>query len=289
MARRGAYFDLWRQDGVEAAPEVAERPRARPARRRGASNATPGPAKFLIINAEDFGYGHGVNRGIIELVDRVVVTSAGLMVNTPGTAEAVRLAAERPGLALGLHVNFTNEAVPLFDFDDPEVCRRELRRQFDRFRELTGRLPTHLNSHQHVHRRPACRYSFLELADEHGLPLRDRPPVVYKGGFYSQWVYKVPDPSRVSFDALTDILANEMSHGVYELAVHPGYQDPAVQYVYDRDREWEIATLRDPRLSALLEKLGVRLVSYHQLDEVVAELRREQGLDLSSRLERLLE
>jgi ATP-binding cassette, subfamily B, bacterial len=281
MARRGAYFDLWRQDVVETA---RERPKARPGRRRGASGSAP-PLKFVIINAEDFGY----NRGIIALVDRGIITSAGLMVNTPGTAEAVRLAAERPGLALGLHVNFTNEAERLVEFDDPEICRRELRRQFEHFRDLTGRTPTHIDSHQHVHRRPTCRPSFLALAEEHGVPLRDRPPVVYKGGFYSQWVYKVPDPSRVSFDALTDILTNEMSHGVYELAVHPGYQDPAVQYVYDRDREWEIATLRDPRLSALLEKLGVRLVSYHQLDEVVAELRREQGLDLSSRLERLLE
>jgi ABC-type multidrug transport system ATPase subunit/predicted glycoside hydrolase/deacetylase ChbG (UPF0249 family) len=288
LARRGTYFQLWHQPDLGAGAD-GNRQKARPARRRGASGPARKPAKFLIINADDFGYGHGVNRGIIELVDRGVVTSAGLMVNTPGTAEAVRLAAERPALALGLHVNFTNEATPLFDFDDPEICRRELRRQFDHFRDLTGRPPTHLDSHQHVHRRPACRYSFLELAEEHGLPLRDRPPVTFRGGFYSQWVYQVPDPSRVSFEALTQILSKELSEGISELAVHPGYHDPAADYVYHRDREWELETLGDPRLVSLLSELGVRLISYHQLGAVVAELQREQEVGLSSRLQRLLE
>ena len=79
--------------------------------------------KFLIINADDFGYGCGVNRAVARLHDQGVVTSAGLMVNTPGTVEAVALAATRPRLSLGLHVNFTNEAQRLVEFDDPAVCR----------------------------------------------------------------------------------------------------------------------------------------------------------------------
>ena len=290
VARRGRYFELWQQpvDGATGDEAVARR-KARPTDRHRAGSSAPRRMKFLIINAEDFGYGQGINRGIIELVDRGVITSAGLMVNTPGTVEAVRLAAERPTLALGLHVNFTNEGTPLFNFDDPEICRRELRRQFDRFRDLTGRLPTHIDSHQHVHRRPACRHSFRELAEEHGLPLRERPPVTYKGGFYGQWVYQVSDPSRVSFDALTEILSTELSYGVYELAVHPGYYDPAADYVYHRDREWELRTLGDARLAGLLEELDLRLVSYHELAAVVGELRRGRAPDRASPLERLLE
>jgi predicted glycoside hydrolase/deacetylase ChbG (UPF0249 family) len=228
--------------------------------------------KFLIINADDFGYGCGVNRAITELHDQGVVTSAGLMVNTPGTEEAVALASARPGLSLGLHVNFTNEAQRLVEFDDPEVCRRELRRQFDRFVALTGRPPTHLDSHQHVHRRPRCQPSFLELALEHDLPLRDRPPVTFKGGFYGQWEYGVSQPAKVSFEALTSIVSTELRRGIYELAVHPGYLDEAADYVYHRDREWERETLSDPRLPALLRDQEVELISYHQLKDAVAQL-----------------
>jgi len=228
--------------------------------------------RFLIINADDFGYGCGVNRAIVELHDQGVVTSAGLMVNTPATVEAVALAAARPRLSLGLHVNFTNEAQRLVEFDDPEVCRRELRRQFDHFVALTGRPPTHLDSHQHVHRRPRCQPSFLELALERGLPLRDRPPVTFKGGFYSQWEYGVSQPAKVSFEALTSIVSTELHRGIYELTVHPAYHDEAADYVYQRDREWERETLSDPRLPALLRDHGVELISYHQIEGAVARL-----------------
>ncbi|MGH7396846.1 MAG: carbohydrate deacetylase [Candidatus Rokuibacteriota bacterium] len=228
--------------------------------------------KFLIINADDFGYGSGVNRAIALLHDRGVVTSAGLMVNTPGTAEAVALAAGRSRLSLGLHVNFTNEAQRLVDFDDPAVCRRELRRQFDHFVALTGRPPTHLDSHQHVHRRESCHPSFLELAEEHGLPLRDRPPVTFKGGFYAQWEYGVSELAKVSFEALTSIVSTELTRGIYELAVHPGYHDANADYVYHEDRESEFETLSDPRLPGLLLDLGVQLISYHQLGRAVAQL-----------------
>ncbi len=226
--------------------------------------------KFLIINADDFGYGCGVNRAIAELHDQGVVTSASLMVNTPSTAEGVAMAAARPGLSVGLHVNFTNEAQRLVDFDDPAVCRRELRRQFDHFVALTGRPPTHLDSHQHVHRRPSCQPSFLELAAEHGLPLRDRAPVTFKGGFYGQWEYGISEREKVSFDALTGIVSTELRRGIYELAVHPGYLDAAADYVYHRDREWERETLADPRLPALLRDQAVELISYHELKRAVA-------------------
>lgn len=228
--------------------------------------------KFLIINADDFGYGGGVNRAIAQLHDRGVVTSAGLMVNTPSTAEAVALAAARPRLSLGLHVNFTNEAQRLVDFDDPEVCRRELRRQFDHFVALTGRPPTHLDSHQHVHRREDCEPTFLELAEEHGLPLRERPPVTFKGGFYGQWEYGVSEPAKVSFEALTRILSTEVTRGIYELAVHPGYHDADATWVYHEDRQRELETLSDPRVPGLLRDLGVQLISYHQLGRAVAQL-----------------
>jgi predicted glycoside hydrolase/deacetylase ChbG (UPF0249 family) len=228
--------------------------------------------KFLIVNADDFGYGHGVNRGIVDAIDRGVVTSAGLMVNTPGCAEAVRLAGERPRVSLGLHANFTNEAQRIVEFDDPAICRGELRRQFARFCDLVGRKPTHLDSHQHVHRRTQCLPSFLELAEEHAIPLRDQPPVVFKGGFYGQWEYGVSDPSKVSYEALAGILSRELTRGIYELAVHPGSFDPDAHYVYHHEREHELRALTDPRLRELLREQAIQLTSYHELTKAVEAL-----------------
>ena len=217
---------------------------------------------WVVFNADDFGYSRGINRGIVEAHERGVVTSTSMIVNAPASAEAARLAQTLPRLAVGLHVNFTNEAQRLVDLDDESACRRELHDQYRRFVDLNGRKPTHLDSHQHVHRHEMRGPLFEELAEAEGLPLRDRPPVVYKGGFYGQWEYGVFDPSKVSLDALQRILHEELSDGIYEFCVHPGYFDPAFEAVYHRDREWELATLTDPRLPAFLESEGIRLISF---------------------------
>jgi predicted glycoside hydrolase/deacetylase ChbG (UPF0249 family) len=221
--------------------------------------------RYVIFNADDFGYSRGINRGILEGHERGVVTSATLVVNGRATQEAAQIARERPALAVGLHVNFTDEAQRLIDLDDPDACRVELRRQYTLFRDLIGAKPTHIDSHQHVHRHPMRRRLFEELADEEQLPLRDRAPVTFKGGFYGQWVYGEFEPERVSFEALEGILRREIGDGVYEMSCHPGYYDPNLEAVYHREREHELRTLLDPRLRPLLDELGIALISYREL------------------------
>ncbi len=238
--------------------------------------------KLVIFNADDFGYSRGITRGIAEAHERGVVTSTSLMVNTPATDEAVARSRDLPGLSIGLHVNFTNEAERLVDFYNPEVARAELRRQFDRFCDLMGRPPTHLDSHQHVHRIRECHPAFEELAREHGLHLRDAAPVTYKGGFYGQWEYGVSDPTKVSVEALERILRNEIAAGIYEMCVHPGHVDPDFSSVYHEDRERELATLTDPRVRTILDEERIRLIGFDQLPGTAAgpSWARAAGLEL---------
>jgi predicted glycoside hydrolase/deacetylase ChbG (UPF0249 family) len=221
--------------------------------------------KLVIFNADDFGYSRGITRGIVEAHRKGVVTSTSLMVNTPATLEAVASARDLPDLSIGLHVNFTNEAERLVDFYEPRVARQELRRQFDRFVSLMGRLPTHLDSHQHVHRVRECQPSFEELAHEHDLHLRDALPVTYKGGFYGQWEYGVSDPTKVSIEALQRILRNEIAGGIYEMCVHPGHVDPDFTSIYHEDRERELATLIDPRVREILAEEDIQLIGFRDL------------------------
>lgn len=230
--------------------------------------------RVLIVNADDLGYSDGINRGIAEAFDRGVVTSTSLMVDAPRAAEAVALARARPGLSLGLHVNFTNEEERLVEFTDPVACRADLLRQVARFEALVGRPPSHLDSHQHVHRGPVPRPIFREVAERLGVHLRDEPPVIYKGGFYGQWVHGVSEPDKVGVEFLSRMLREEFEGGVYELCVHPGYFDAAASFVYHRDRELELATLTDPRIGALLRELGIRLTGWRELPGVLLELGR---------------
>jgi predicted glycoside hydrolase/deacetylase ChbG (UPF0249 family) len=227
--------------------------------------------RYVIFNADDFGYSHGINRGILEGHERGVVTSATLVVNGAATEEAVRLARAHPDLAVGLHVNFTNEAQRLVDLEDGEACRAELHRQYQHFCDLLGAKPTHLDSHQHVHRHHMRRRLFEELADGEDLQLRDRAPVVFKGGFYGQWTYGVFEPERVSFEALERILRHEITEGIYEMSCHPGYYDETLEAVYHREREHELRTLLDPRLPRLLAELDITLISYRKLPRTMEE------------------
>lgn len=71
----------------------------------------------LIVNADDFGYTAGVNRGILEAHSHGVVTSSTLMANGPAFSDAVRLAGTVPQLSVGCHVVLI-DGQPMLD---PEI------------------------------------------------------------------------------------------------------------------------------------------------------------------------
>src|SRR6476620_5539695 len=115
------------------------------------------PSRTLIVNADAFGLGAGVNRGIVKAHDHGIVTSASLMVHMPAAPEAAALARERPLLSLGLHIDvgewrFENGAwFPIYERvrqDDREALEVAVAEQLNLFRRLAGADPTHLDSHQ---------------------------------------------------------------------------------------------------------------------------------------------
>lgn len=56
------------------------------------------------MNADDFGLTSGINRGIMELHQAGVLTSATLMARAPATDEAIELARAHPSLGVGCHL-----------------------------------------------------------------------------------------------------------------------------------------------------------------------------------------
>lgn len=220
----------------------------------------------LIVNADDFGASDGINRGIVEAHGGGVVTSTSLMVKGRAAAGAVALAREHPGLAIGLHWDLDGEdADPSIDLESPAAVRAELARQLEAFHELTGRAPTHVDSHHHVHRRPEIAPIARELVEPLGVPLREESEVRFIGGFYGQWEWQVTDLHHVSPEFLLWILRNEVADGWTEISCHPGYVTDDFTSVYLEEREAELATLTDPLIRAEIDSLGLRLASYAEL------------------------
>ncbi|MDO8730634.1 MAG: ChbG/HpnK family deacetylase [Candidatus Omnitrophota bacterium] len=152
----------------------------------------------LIINADDFGMGPAVNRGVVEAFQRGFCSSATLMATLPGFEEACELIhREKLANCVGLHL-VLRDGVPLTEpirrlprfcdaegrfilarrgplpilyFSGPErhALAAEIRAQINRCRR--GEIPlTHLDSHYDLHTEWAVAGVVLQVVREEKIP-----------------------------------------------------------------------------------------------------------------------
>ncbi len=247
-------------------------------------------SKLLIVNADDFGRTPGINAGIFEAHARGVVTSATLMVGFPAAVAAARELPAYPQLGVGLHVALAGgrpilppASVPgLVDGEgrlarypddlgevDPAEVLAEVRAQLERFRELTGRQPTHLDSHHHSHRLPAVCEALVTVAGEAGgVPVRNAGPEVAER--LKAAAVATPDAFVESFfgagarwRTLAEILGR-VGPGVTEIMCHPAQVDDQLRQgsTYAEERQAELEALTRPEARRILEAAGVRLVHF---------------------------
>jgi predicted glycoside hydrolase/deacetylase ChbG (UPF0249 family) len=227
-------------------------------------------ARSLIVNADDFGQSHGVNQGIIEAHERGIVTSASLMVRWPAAATAAAYGRDHPRLSLGLHLDFGEWTLQdgawvavyaVVDASDPAAVAAEVARQVELFRGFAGRDPTHLDSHQHVHRREPAQSIAAGVARRLGIPLRHcSSGVRYCGSFYGQDDQGRSCPESISVAGLLRAL-ERLSSGFTELACHPAFGDD-LETLYRTERALELKTLCDPGVRAALDRLQIKLCSF---------------------------
>jgi predicted glycoside hydrolase/deacetylase ChbG (UPF0249 family) len=226
--------------------------------------------RYLIVNADDFGQSAGINRGIIDAHERGIVSSASLMVRWPAAGEAAAYAHSHRSLSLGLHFDFgewcyrDGDWLKLYEVvsvTDVEAVKEEARRQLAEFRRLMECNPTHLDSHQHVHRRSALEPFFVQLAGELNVPLRGcAPEINHHGGFYGQDEKGNSFPEFIQAPALIKTI-HVLPQGYTELGCHPGYAAD-LNTMYRDERAIEIETLRNPDVRSALAANGVELRSF---------------------------
>lgn len=150
------------------------------------------PRRFAIINGDDFGFSRGVNQGMIRAYEEGILTSTSLMVTGDAAEEAIALAKNHPGLAVGLHLvlvcgrsvlppsqiphlvdsegNFSNSSLAAglrYQFHPAarEELRQEIRAQLIKF-QASGLPLSHLDGHLHLHVHPVVLQILVELAPE---------------------------------------------------------------------------------------------------------------------------
>jgi predicted glycoside hydrolase/deacetylase ChbG (UPF0249 family) len=180
-------------------------------------------------------------------------------VDSRAAEEAAQLAARTPSLGLGLHVVLEPTA-------SAAVAESEVARQLERFCELTGQQPTHIDSHHNVHRDSKLLPAFKAIAQRHGFPLRGYSGVRDIATFYGQWNGET-NLGQISPEALAKIVDTEVQDGFSELYCHPGYVNGELASSYRRERETELETLCTPEVAALIAERGIRLSTFRELPQ----------------------
>lgn len=149
--------------------------------------------KRLVINADDFGYCPSRNQAIIDLYNSGAITSASFIVNSQSSLEAGK-SIQSAQLPFGLHFNIT-EGRPTSSSSVQSLCNDEgfflgkfgfrkrlqedrislneagieLQSQIDKFIELCGRRPTHVDGHMHVHVLPGLCDIFAQVLSKNNI------------------------------------------------------------------------------------------------------------------------
>jgi predicted glycoside hydrolase/deacetylase ChbG (UPF0249 family) len=229
--------------------------------------------RWLVVNGDDFGLSCGTTCGIARAHACGVLTSASLMVRGRAAPAAAAYTARHPDLAVGLHLDLgewiwkEDDWRPLYAVvnpDNADEVELEAWRQLNSFRGLLARNPTHLDSHQHVHRREPVRTVLLKMADSLNVPLREcTAGVRYCGDFYGQTLHGSSQVDAVCVEALLRLLAS-LPPGTTELACHPATRDDMAG-MYRHERCLELQTLCDRRVRDALCRDGISLRSFHDL------------------------
>lgn len=231
--------------------------------------------RLLVVNADDFGQSGGVNRGVARAHEHGIVTAATLMVRWPAAQDAAAYARRHPELDVGLHLDLGEwhyveggwrARYEVVDTADAAAVEAEVAAQLDAFRRLLDRDPTHLDSHQHVHREEPVRSALRRAGARLGAAVRELTPGVrYRGDFYGQDGRGWPVPDAVTVEFLVRLLEG-LPAGVTELGCHPGEAgDHELQSTYDTERAVETATLCDPRVRAAVADLGIGLATFAEI------------------------
>ncbi len=249
---------------------------------------------LLIVNADDFGLSKGQNYGIVEACRHGVVTSTTALVNGDAIEHAAALSRELPALGVGMHFVLTL-GMPLTPM--PALTRdgvlgkwiwemaeqgtlpldeiaRELDCQFNRFVDLFGQEPDHIDSHHHVHMIPAIFPLVAEFARRKGVALRvDRKePVTREGGIelppttdgFSSEFYG----DAISEALLLKVLDSSVEQGERSLEVmaHPAFIDNTLRKsAYCWPRLTELDVLTSASLKYAIAERGYRLGTFRDL------------------------
>jgi predicted glycoside hydrolase/deacetylase ChbG (UPF0249 family) len=244
-------------------------------------------SRFLIINADDLGLSPEVNRGIFIAHEKGVVTDASLLIQGPYAQQAIETIKQNPSFHVGIHVDLD----PLLAWKSPGIeqfprrkllemmnepdfvkqVRKEIDKQVRGFLN-EGLIPSHIDTHHHVHGFPRIFELLIEIMDRHGIRSmrfskkgyallgREDIPITSE---QAQWMEdalrkrKILHP-HLLIDPIFSFSLKKIPAGVTELMVHPSMGG-------DEWRQKDFEMLINPLFMRTVRDEGIQLISFSEL------------------------
>jgi chitin disaccharide deacetylase len=260
--------------------------------------------KFLIPNADDFGYTRDVNEGIIHAHRAGILTATTLMATGAEFDHAVALARENPSLDVGVHLVLVGS--PGYPKSVAQLIQQIALGRIRIYDELAAQVrkvqnaglhPSHLDSHKHTHLLPPVLNAVARIASEFGIPWVRRPfdlPLHAGGvpwgrrvlskslGFARTGFHRVLERAHCRttdhfagfqitghFDAAELAqLIRQLPEGVTEFMCHPGFCTAELQASRTRlkeSRRRELDALTSHVVRAAIEESNVTLARYTEI------------------------
>lgn len=239
----------------------------------------------LIVNADDFGMSEGTTLGILLAHQHGIVTSTTCMMNMPYAKYALDEAKKYPNLGVGVHLvltvgqpllknakSYTNQNGDFIrpcDYPDgnPHADENELynewKAQIEKFIEITGHKPTHIDSHHHVHLLPWHHEVTKRLALEYHLPVRQ------ENQFLTHYEYVPCDTTfynqKMNINYLKELM--EKYDGTLEIMCHPALLDQRLYEMssYHLLRMKELDILRSQEIKDFIKNHHIKLINYSHI------------------------
>ncbi len=228
--------------------------------------------KRLIVNADDFGYSEEINKGIIEAIEFGLVKNTTIMLNRPGTDQAIEYV-KKKNVSYGLHLNLDeffyidHELGKITDYKDPLVDLKlieiKIRKEIEQMNNM-GATVRHLDSHHHAHLLPGILPLVVKLCKEYNI----KSIRFYKDVYMKYWNFDPEHMKRKIKEEGIKIVDYTIDgwfwgnldlwqHGTAEIISHPGYN-----YTW---REKELKVLTDRIVGEHVRRSGIEIISYFDL------------------------
>lgn len=279
--------------------------------------------KEIILTAEDFGWAKKINDGIILAYDHGPITEISMAVNAPQATHALDSIKSRNDI--GIHINLTkfkpvskhniNSLIDkktrnfksIKNSDDlyrfltsakTSEINEEIWAQFDLFKELVGKNPSHITSHHVIHGDPKVLNIVIEIAKRYKIPVRLPIWASTTNGFISNYAAEtmirrngIKTTNKVFINIFNDDLREsptplmdefvktieKMPEGLVEVACHIGFMDKEV--LLSSSLNWQrvkdLIALIDPSFMMLLKKNKLKVVNWKGKEK---KFRPERGI-----------